>query len=240
MRKKRSRSKLSQPEARRRYVEIGELAVLQQIEKDSKALDDNAIAVGPFGRLDAAAVAARDGKTRGAVTNLFGSQAVFQAETMKLALNAAEWIEMIEYPSPSAFQSPDAWIDALFAAESARGPRHAAEPAVNYAFLWALWLSAVPYGIWSERVSGPSVDEFVQWVQKLEQLFAGAIDHFGMRLRKGISVNHLATSAATLIEGAWLNQCLTLQHPCDAKEAIATVLTRAGRLLWNGATELRT
>lgn len=239
MNRKRSRSKLSQPEARRRYVEIGELAVLQQIHKDSQALDDDAIAVGPFGRLDAAAVAAHDGKTRGAVTNLFGSQAAFQVETMRLALNAGEWIERIEYPDPTGFRSADAWIDALFAAESARGPRHGAEPEVNYAFLWALWLSAVPYGIWSERVSRPSADEFVQWVERLEQLFAKAIDHFEMSLRDGISVNRLACSAATLIEGAWLNQCLMLRHPCDAKEPIASVLTQAGRMLWNGATKRR-
>lgn len=239
VRKKRTRSKLPQPEARRRYIEVGELAVLQQIQKDSQALDDNTIAVGPFGRLDAAAVAAHDGKTRGAVTNLFGSQAAFQVETMRLALNARDWIEKIEYPSPTDFPSADAWMDALFAAESARGPMHAAEPEVNYAFLWALWLSAVPYGIWSEGVARPSADEFVQSVEKLEQVFARALDHFDVKLRDGTSVNDLACSAATLIEGAWLNQCLMFQHPCDRDEPIASVLVRAGRMLWNGATERR-
>ena len=50
---KRTRSKLPQEEARRRYVEMGELAALEQIRTDSEKLDANAIAVGPFARLDA-------------------------------------------------------------------------------------------------------------------------------------------------------------------------------------------
>ena len=65
-----------------------------------------AIAVGPFARLDANAVAAREGKTRGAITNLFGSQAAFQAETMALALNAGEWVERVEFPAPADFPTP--------------------------------------------------------------------------------------------------------------------------------------
>jgi hypothetical protein len=84
--RKRARSTLTKAEARQRYVEIGELVALEQIREDARLLDDGASAIGPFARIDANAVAARDGKTRGAVTNLFGSQAVFQAETMALAL----------------------------------------------------------------------------------------------------------------------------------------------------------
>lgn len=236
---RRTRSRLPQPEARRRYVEIGELAVLEQIRRDSEAVDGDAIAVGPFARLDAETVAARDGKTRGAVTNLFGSQAAFQVETMRLALSAGDWIARIEYPAPSGFATDLDWVDALFAAESERGPRHAAEPAVDYAFLWTLWLSALPYGLWSEKISGPSVGEFVQWVGLLEQAFAGAIEHFDRRLRDGTSVTDLASGAATLIEGAWLNQCLTRSHPCAPDEKVATLLMRGGRMLWQGATEPR-
>jgi hypothetical protein len=48
------------------------------------------MAIGPFARLDAGDVAAHVGKTRGAISNAFGSQAAFQAETMALALGAAE------------------------------------------------------------------------------------------------------------------------------------------------------
>ena len=40
-------------------------------------------------------VASREGKTRGAITNLFGSQASFQAATMALALYSRDWIEQI-------------------------------------------------------------------------------------------------------------------------------------------------
>jgi hypothetical protein len=148
---KQKRSRLPKSKARQRYVEIGELVALKQIKSDAKALENQTIAIGPFARLDAGAVAARDGKTRGAITNLFGSQAAFQGEIMALALNAGEWIDRIEFADPAAFPTADAWLDAFFAGESARGPRHRATPAVSYSFLWALWLTAVPYGDRDQR-----------------------------------------------------------------------------------------
>ena len=151
-----ARSNLPRDEARRRYVDAGELAVLEQIRIDSGTLDERSIAVGPFSRLDAGVVAAGDGKTRGAITNLFGSQAAYQAETMELALSAGDWIEQLVYPAPEDFPDADAWLDALLAGESERGPQHGAKPTVDYGFLWALWLSAVPYGMWSDRVSSPA------------------------------------------------------------------------------------
>jgi hypothetical protein len=218
---------------------MGELVVLEQIQKDSEMLADGAIAVGPFARLDASAVAAHDGKTRGAITNLFGSQAAFQAETMALALNAGEWIERVQLPAPGDFLTADAWFDALLAGQSARGPVHGAKPTVDDGFLWALWLSAVPYGLWSEQVARPSIEEYVQWVKRLEEELEQALDHFGLTLREGTTVNDLACAVASMIEGVWLNQCLTGRHPCDPSEPIATVLRRSGRLLWLGATEPR-
>jgi hypothetical protein len=235
----RSRSTLPKAEARQRYVEIGELVALEQIRKDSEALDDRSIALGPFARLDANAVAAQEGKTRGAISNLFGSQAAFQAETMALALSAGDWIEQIEYPDPSDFATAEAWVDAFFAGESARGPLRGAEPAVTYASLWALWLSVVPYGLWSERIRQPSMEENVQWLERLEQVLQGALDQFDMSLCEGTTLNDLACACAGLIEGVWLNQCLTARHPSDPSEPIATVMRRSGRLLWLGATEPR-
>ena len=238
--RKRVRSTLTKEEARQRYVEIGELVVLEQIRADSELLDSRSIAVGPFARLDANAVAARDGKTRGAITNQFGSQAAFQAETMALALSARDWIEQLEYPAPGDFPDADAWVDAFFAAESARGPLQGTKPAVSYAFLWALWLSAVPYGLWSEKVSRPSIEEHVQWLDRLERVLGDALDHFDLTLREGTTVGDLACAFASVIEGVWLNQCLTTRHPSDTSEPIATVLRRSGRLIWLGATRPRT
>ena len=87
------RSTLPRDEARDRYVEMGQVAALEQIRRDSEALDRRSIAVGPFARLDAGAVAERDGKTRGVISHLFGSQAAFQVETMARALDAGDWIE---------------------------------------------------------------------------------------------------------------------------------------------------
>ncbi len=237
--RKSGRSTLPKPDARERYVQIGEIVVLEQIRQDAALLDGRAIAVGPFARLDAGTVAARDGKTRGAITNLFGSQGAFQAETMALALSAQDWIEQLEIPAPAAYSTADAWVDAFFAGQSARGPRHGAEPTVNYAFLWALWLSAIPYGLWSAEISRSSMDEHTQWLQRLEQVFGQALDHFGLTIRDGTTVNDLACAAASLIEGVWLNQCLTTRHPSAPGQPIATVLRRAGKMLWLGATEPR-
>jgi hypothetical protein len=233
------RSTLPKDEARRRYVEIGQLAALQQIKRDSEALDRRSLAVGPFARLDANAVAERDGKTRGVISHLFGSQAAFQAETMARVLDAGEWVEQVDLPASAGHPDAGAWVEALFAAESARGPQRGARPKVDYAALWALWLSAVPYGLWSERVSTPSMEEHVQWVEKLEGAFAEAIEHFGLQLREQVTLTDLAGAAASLIEGAWLNQCLTTRHPSDPGESSATFLQRSGRLLWEGATTAR-
>jgi len=223
------RSTLPRDEARGRYVEMGQLAALQQIKRDSEALDRRSIAVGPFARLDANDVAERDGKTRGVISHLFGSQSAFQVETMARALDAGDWIEQLEFPAPADHPDAGAWVEALFAAESARGPQRGARPKVDYAALWALWLSTVPYGLWSERVSKPSMEEQGQWIERLEREFGAAIEHFGLRLREGVTLTDLAGAASSLIEGAWLNQCLT--PPDD------TFLRRSGRLLWNGATE---
>ena len=108
---------------------------------------------------------------------------------------------------------------------------------MDYGFLWTLWLSAVPYGLWSEQISRPSMEEHVQWIERLEQECGRALEHFGGSLRDGTSLNDLACAIAGMIEGSWLNQCLTRDHPCDATEPIATALRRSGRLLWRGATE---
>jgi hypothetical protein len=232
----RRRSTLPREEARRRYVEIGELAVLEQLRRDALRLDEESIPVGPFARLDANAVAAMDGKTRGAITNVFGSQAAFQAETMALALSAEDWVGRIEYPEPADFPTAEEWVDALLDGEAARGPAHGAEPEIRYASLWALWLSVVPYGLWSERVSRPSIDEQLQHVDRLEEVLTGALEHFGLGLRAGTTVRDLASAVASLVEGVWLNQCLTRRHPSEPTEPIATLLRRSGRLLWLGAT----
>ena len=73
------RSGLSREEASQRYIDLAEETLLQQIEIDARRLDreddKQRVAVGPFARLNAEEVAARaDGKSRGAITNLFKSQ----------------------------------------------------------------------------------------------------------------------------------------------------------------------
>ena len=224
---KSGRSTRTKAVARQRYIEIGEDVVLEQIQKDSGLLDLRTIAVGPFARLDASAVSVRDGKTRGAITNLFGSQAAFQAETMALALGASHWIEEIAYPDPAAFPTADAWVDAFFAGQSARGPQHGAKPTVNYAFLWALWLSVVPYGLWSERISGPSLEEQAQWLKQLEAVFHKAIEHFGINLREGTTVNDPCVRLSADRRG-WLNRACGRRRKARSSRAMAA-LTVSGR-----------
>ena len=209
---------------------MGQLAALQQIKRDSEALDRRSIAVGPFARLDANDVAERDGKTRGVISHLFGSQSAFQVETMARALDAGDWIEQLEFPAPADHPDAGAWVEALFAAESARGPQRGARPKVDYAALWALWLSAVP------------VRPVERARQRAEHGGAGAVDRAARarvrRRRSSTSACGCARASrsptwrarpSSLIEGAWLNQCLT--PPDD------TFLRRSGRLLWDGATE---
>jgi hypothetical protein len=218
---------------------MGELVALEQIKSDAEQLETELIPIGPFARLDANLVAARDGKTRGAITNTFGSQATFQVETMALALSARDWIERIEYPSPADFPSAEAWVDALFAGESDRGPRHGGEPTVSYASLWALRLSTLPYGLWSEQIATASMTEYRQWLDRLAWVLEEALEHFDLSLREGTTIQDLASAIASLIEGTWLNQCLTTRHPLERSEPIATALVRGGRLLWQGATQPR-
>ena len=103
--------------------------------------------------------------------------------------------------------------------------------------MWALWLSAVPYGMWSEKIRRPSMEEHTQWLEKLEQVLGEALRRFGISLREGVTVNDLACAFASLIEGVWLNQCMTTRHPSNPSEPIASSLRRSGRLLWSGATE---
>ncbi|MFN0194124.1 MAG: hypothetical protein ACKVP5_19470 [Aestuariivirga sp.] len=231
------RSTAPKDKLRKRYVELGQLAALQQVRKDARLLDAGKIAVGPFARLDVSAVAARRGKSRGAINNLFGNQARFQAETMALAMNASHLIAGIRYPDPADFASADAWADAFFAGQSARGPVHGAKPAVNYAFLWVLWMSTLPYAMWSESTTQQNLEEHVLWLKQMETVFERALAHFGLSLKPGVTITDLACASASVIEGVWINQCLTTLHTRDPNESIATLLRRSGLMLWRGAVE---
>jgi hypothetical protein len=154
---------------------------------------------------------------------------------MASVLDSHEWVERIGFPQPADFKDAEAWLDALLVGESARGPVHGAKPAIDYGFLWALWLSAVPYGVWSEEIAKPSVGEYAQLVGRMEQAILSAFDRFELTVQPGTSINDLACAIVSLTEGAWLNQCLSQRHPCDKAEPASTMLRRGGRLLWRGA-----
>ena len=144
-------------------------AVRRDAERPEQALP----AVGPFARLEAGAVAGQDGKTRAAVTNLFGSQAAFQAETMALALDSGDWIEGVEPPAPERSASPDEWLD-TFMTES-DGDRRARRPPRRPLRLdLSVWLSTVPYGLWNKRIAASSMDEYAHSLARLEAVFQRA------------------------------------------------------------------
>jgi hypothetical protein len=231
------RQDLKRQAARQRYVEIGVQVLLEQVRDAARKADKVPTAIGPFTLLDSNVAAARDRKTRGSISNLFGSQAAFQTETMALALSAGRWIEEIRYPPTEDYKSSEAWARAFFESQSARGPQHAAAPTVNYGAMWALWLGTLPYGVWSESVSSPSLAEHVQWVKNLEGILERVLVHFKVELAQGVTLNALASAIAHLIEGAWLNQCLTRSHPFDAHRPASDALVSAGLILWRGAVQ---
>lgn len=113
------------------------------------------------------------------------------------------------------------------------GPPHSALSRT----VWVLWFSAVPYGLWSEEVRRPGMEEHTQWLEKLDQILQEAMRRFGSTLRIGVTARDLACAFASLIEGVWLNQCVTASNPSDDSEPIAASLRRSGEFLWLGATE---
>ena len=240
--KRRNRSSLSRDDNKKRYLQLAETALLTQIRLDAQRLDreddERRVAVGPFARLNAEEVAARaDGKSRGAITNLFRSQRQFQLEAMALVLDDPS-VDAAVPPDPSDYDEPGEWIDAVAAAEAARGPSHGMEPAEGYAMSWVLWLSQVPYGVWSERIATPSMREFRHSAERIErELVRPALARFELEPRPPWTALDVASAIVSLREGLWLNQCLSTEHPTrpglDPGQTARTALT----MLWQGATQ---
>jgi hypothetical protein len=237
----RRRSNLSPDEARRRYIQLAELALLEQIQVDARRLDreddGDRVAVGPFARLKADQVAAAaDGKSRGAITNLFKSQRQFQLQAMGLVLEDPT-VDATVMPDPRGFDDPGEWIEAVATAQSERGPLHEMTPEVEYGQNWILWLSQVPYGVWSPRIAEPSMREFRHSAERLEvRVVRPGLAHFGLEVRPPWTTLDLAAAMDSLIEGLWLNQCLSREHPTAQGAATAQAARNAVRMIWQGAT----
>jgi hypothetical protein len=238
----RRRSALSPEEARRQYIRAAEKVLLEQIQVDARRLDrqddERRVAVGPCAKLNAEQVAAAaEGKSRGAITNLFKSQRQFQLQAMALVLEDPE-VDVFAPPDPRTFSDHVTWIDALAKAESGRGPLHGMEPAVGYGLNWALWLSQLPYGVWSEHIAEPSMHEFRHSAERLESAcIRPALTHFTLEVRSPWTTMDLASAMNSLVEGLWLNQCLTRQHPTRPDAPVAKAMRDALLMLWQGATQ---
>lgn len=238
---RRSRSNLAPDKARKRYIQLAELTLIQQIQVDARRLDreddEDRVAVGPFARLKADQLAASaDGKSRGAITNLFKSQRQFQLDAMALVLEDPS-VDVTVLPDPSRFEDAGAWIEAVASVESERGPMHEMEPEVGYGLTWGLWLSQVPYGLWSNRIAEPSMREFRHSAERLEADVVGrGLAYFGLEIKPPWTPLELAAAMQSLIEGLWLNQCLSDQHPTTQGAPSAQAARNAVRMLWEGAT----
>ncbi len=238
---RRRRSLLPPDEARKRYVRAAESVILRQIQADGDRLDQDddsqSVAVGPFAKLSAEEVAASaDGKSRGAITNLFKSQRQFQLQAMALVLEDPE-VDVAAPPDPAGFAHASAWIDALAIEESDRGPHHGMEPTPGYGLVWALWLSQVPYGVWSRRIAAPSMREFRHSADRLANLgIVPALERFSLEVRPPWDVLDVATAIASAIEGVWLNQALTGEHPTRQHTPAVDAMRNALRMVWDGAT----
>jgi hypothetical protein len=103
---------------------------------------------------------------------------------------------------------------------------------------WALWLSQVPYGIWSERIAEPSLHEFRHSAERLESdCVAPALERFSLEVRPPWTAGDLATAMNSLVEGLWLNQCMSRDHPTRAGTPVAEATRAALQMLWQGATQ---
>jgi hypothetical protein len=239
---KRRRSLLPPDEARQHYIRAAETVLLGQIQLDARRLDreddEQRVAVGPFAKLNAEQVAASaDGKSRGAITNLFKSQRQFQLQAMALVLEDPE-VDVFAPPDASGFDDPIEWIEAVASAESDRGPIHEMAPEVGYGLSWALWLSQLPYGVWSEHIAQPSLNEFRHSAERLEAgTVRPALAHFSLEVRPPWTPRDLAAAMNSLREGLWLNQCLSTEHPVHAGTPIAQAARDALTMLWQGATQ---
>jgi hypothetical protein len=232
------RHRLDRQTALETYVNQGQLEVFEQIRRDAALLDGEVTAVGPFNRVDPEHVARSVGKTRGAINNLWGSGTQFQnAVIAQFLIDDELGLRSHNMPAPADFQSLEDWIAALAQAELELGPTRHMEPSNSYALRWAVWLTLVPYGIWSERIASSSTREFRLGVARYEsELLLPMLSHFDRRLRVGVSIQDLATGIASLVEGFWLSTCLS-DDPLGDGVTNETRLTTALTMLINGALE---
>jgi hypothetical protein len=238
---RRRRSTLQPDELRRRYIQLGELVLLEQIRADAEKLDapENGTPLGSFARLDAGEVAGRVGKTRGSITNLFGSQAAFQFATMTLGIADFEdvgGVREVTYPAPSEYADPESWLEAVARIDSERGPLHGRAP-TGYAARWTLWVSLLPHGVWSKRIAGPSGSEFENWTRWIHsELLEPALSHFGLEMAPPFQAGELALAMANAIEGLWLSQAMIERYSVGDGLSVERAARNALTMLWRGAT----
>lgn len=241
-----ARERLRRDDAEATYIRAGELEVFRQLQRDAAALDvtlpdERALAVGPFSRLRTDTVAEDLGKTRGAFNHLWGSQEAFRAAVMAGFLNdAGLGLDEAAHPDPARCDDLDEWITRWAQSELDRGPRHGMPPENRYGLRWAAWLGLLPYGLWSDAVAEPSLEEYRASVRHLtDDVLAPAFQHFAVTLRNDTTLDDIGVAAATAIEGTWLNACLTDRDPIGRESTLVASLATTLRAIVRGSVSTR-
>ena len=176
---------------------MGELAALEQIRSDSRAARQEC----DPGRAVRAARRGRrrrgDGKTRGAITNLFGSQGRFQAETMALALSAGDLIAGVEFPDRAAFATAGRLDRRPLRGQSARGPRTGRSRLSTTAPLGALAECGALRALERAHQRARAWPSTRSGSPARERCSARAIAHFGLELREDATLADLACAVAS-------------------------------------------
>jgi hypothetical protein len=102
------------------------------------------------------------------------------------------------------------------------------------------WLGLIPYGLWSKAIAEPSLDEYRHRVQIVaDDLISLALAQFDLQLAKPHSLTDLASAFVTLVEGHWLNACLSPKDPVNQTRSLEAALATALKMLFAGAVQKR-
>ncbi len=168
------RSTLSSRQARQRYVELAELAVLEQIQRDAETLDRESIAVGPFAaprRERGGGQGWQDPRRRSATCS--GARRPSRPRRWRWPSPRATGSSTSSTRHPATTRRPTPGSTPS-SRPSRRVVRIAASiPTVVLRLPLGDLAQPVPYGLWSERIRQPSMEEHVQWLDRLEDGPAG-------------------------------------------------------------------
>ena len=179
------RSTLPKDEARRRYVEIGELVALEQIRKDAKLLDERR---SRSARSPASTPTPSPPATaRRAARSPTCSAARPPSRPRRWRWRSTRASGSSGSSSPPRRLSRRRGLVRRRASPASRraGPRTAPSRPSTTGSCGRCGSAPCPTASGASSVPGPSMEEYVQWLRRLEAILGDALDHFGLTLREG-------------------------------------------------------